>query len=542
MPKWRRTRYYKSLPRWKQVLLENPELFLLRYFGPDSEQPKLQEFKDFHRDLMDVALNDPRSLILFPANHGKTTVISTLLPILEMCRNPDIIMTGILKNDTDANNIGQAIQAELLGNEALIRDFGPFQPEGDASKPFAITRMSVAKRTIRRKEPTLALFGAGSRSALGHRSDWTFCDDIIHDRNSSTPEQRVKVKEWFMQGPATQGDGGDSRLTIIGTRFDPEDLYGDLLEMSNPDTGHPIYHVLDKWRDAIVDEETHETMWPERWPWLRLMILKAEMGTLDFNKRLRNIAVDKSRMVFKEEYVRGGYVGKDFFPGCLDKHLKAGDTGMTQRRYAGFDPAIGKDRGAKFCAHITLGVGSCRDHDRCYWIIDVERDQMSLIQQVDLVIAKHSEYGLDRSIVETNSYQAVLFESIKQKMDEQGVSYRIDPFTTSRTNKPDPELGVQAMGRLFEQGRIHIPWQDAYSQRRMRQLVDELIQFPSGRTNDTVMALWFAWRHAQEDGPRFRSINRLVENKSMWGRPQRGKKIRNPYYERPEEPVEEQVA
>ena len=40
------------------------------------------------------------------------------------------------------------------------------------------------------------------------------------------------------------------------------------------------------------------------------MELKAEMGTLDFNKRLRNIAVDKSRMVFKEEYVKGGYLGR----------------------------------------------------------------------------------------------------------------------------------------------------------------------------------------------------------------------------------------
>lgn len=527
IPRWQRTAYWEALPEWKRQILCDPELFILRYFGH-----KIDALQDFHRALVHASLTEPRSLILFPANHGKTTLISTVLPVLEMCRNPDIIMTGILKNEVDSNGIGQAILAELLSNTELIRDFGPFQPV-DTDKPFALGRMSIDKRTIRRKEPTLALFGAGSRSALGHRSDWTFCDDIIHDRNSSTPEQRAKVKEWFMQGPATQGDGMDSRLTVVGTRFDPEDLYGDLLEMANPESGAPIYTSLEF--DAIQNEETQETLWPERWPWLRLMILKAEMGTLDFNKRLRNIAVDKSRMVFREEYLKGGYMpgSKEPLPGCLDRSYKVGDFEPSWRRYGGFDPAVGLTRSAKFCVHVALGVGSCKDHERCFWVIDCARDQMTLPQQVNTVLESHERYSLELSKVEANSYQGGLFQAIEQKMKDRGVAYRVEPHYTTRTNKPDPEIGVAAMAPYFERGMVHIPWGDQYSQRRMRQLVDELIMFP-GKYTDTVMALWFAWIAAQEEAPKFRSFNRLERKGSLYGRVGGRRKVLNPYYDRSE--------
>lgn len=523
-PAWKRTLYWAALPDWKKRILEDEELFILRYFGH-----KIRGLEDFHRVLLKSALYKRRSLILFPAAHGKTTLVSTICPVLEMCRDPNIRMTGILKNDTDAEGIGQAIQAELVGNELLIRDFGPFQPPPGSEKPFAITKMSIAARTRRAKEPTLVLFGAGSRSALGHRSEWTFCDDIVHDLNSHTPERRAKLKEWFNQGPATQGDESDARLTVVGTRFDPEDLYGDLLEQTTPDTGARMYDAQEF--DAITDEEKQTTLWVGKWPWFRLMERKAEMGTLDFNKRYRNIAVDKSRMVFREEYIKGQYIGAVKYPGCLDRDYKVGDYDPGWRRYGGFDPAVGLTRSAKFCVHCTIGVGSCSEHERCFWIIDLIREQMTMPQQVQTILAQHSEYDLDGTRVEANSYQGGLFQSVQEKMMESGVAYRIDPHYTTRTNKPDPEIGVARMAPYFERGMVHIPWGDQHSQRKMRQLVDELVQYP-GRYTDSVMALWFAWIAAQEGAPRFRSTNRLVQKGSMWGRPQGRKVIRNPYYDR----------
>jgi hypothetical protein len=521
-----RTRYWENLPYWKRMLLLNEELFILRYFGH-----KIERLEPFHRALLNAALYSRRSLILFPAAHGKTTLVGTICPILEMCRNPDIRMTGILKNDEDAEGIGQAIQAELLDNTELIRDFGPFQPVMGSNKPFAITKMSIEARTSRAKEPTLSLFGSGSRSALGKRSDWTFCDDVIHDKNSATPEARHKIKEWFMQGPATQGEKHHARLTVVGTRFDPEDLYGDIREMFGPDGETHLYDIQEF--DAIVDSETHETLWPAQHPWISLMERKIEMGTLDFNKRFRNIAVDASRMVFKAEYIEGGYINREKYPGCLDRDYKVGDFQPDWRLYAGFDPAVGKSRSAKFCAHAVIAIGSCLEHERCMWIVSLRRAQMTMPQQVDQIIQAHEDFPLEVSMVEANSYQAGLLESIQQKMGDQGLAYRILPHHTSKQNKPDPEMGVHAMAPWFENGWVHIPQANPESRNQMRILVDELVQYP-GRTTDTVMALWFAWRAAQREAPRFRSYNRLTERKSIW-RPRSGRKvIRNPAFATPE--------
>jgi phage terminase large subunit-like protein len=512
--------------REREYLLARPDVFVSRYFSHRLGLP----LESFHLALIEAAVSHPRSLILFPATHGKTTIVSTLLPVWALCADPNIRMALILKNDTDAKGVMQAIIAELLGNEELIRDFGPFQPQ-DRETPFGFEKLSVAKRTLRAKEPTIAAFGSGSRSALGHRTDWTICDDIIHDRNSATPEQRSKIKEWFNQGPETMGEEVDDRLTVVGTLFHPEDLYGDLINLYDPETGLPIYHV-EHW-DAIVDEEAHEVLWPARWPWKRLMAKKAGIGTLDFNKRYRNIAVDPSRMVFREEYIKGGYVGKIKYPGCLDRDYSVGDFDPSWPRYAGFDPAIGTYRTAKFCAHLTIAVGTCSEHERCYWVVDLVRDQMSLPQQVELILNQHERYENFISIVEANSYQAGLLDACQNKMKEAGVAHKIEPHYTGRTNKPDPELGVGAMSPVFENGMVHIPWGNPESMRKMEIFADELVQYPSGRTTDTVMAFWFAWRAAQHGVNRMRTFNRLHDgaNKRFWEKTSRRRTLKNPYFE-----------
>jgi hypothetical protein len=429
----------------KQLLIDDPALFIVTYF-----QHRITKLEEFHLRLIRTATQQTRSLILYPAGHGKTTLVSTLLPIWALCKDPNIRIVIIGKNDDEVQGIMQVIQAELTDNQELIRDFGPFKPsEDDRNKPWALGRLSVAKRTRRAKEPTITVFGSGAKTVLGYRTDWTICDDVITERNSSTPEQRQKIRNWFDLCVETGPEHDHSRLTVVGTRFDPNDLYADLEEMEHEHLklwaiqredavaetcvcGAPMRnHPTSRCNEPLANPEAHKTLWPERWPWKRLMIQKAKVGTLNFNKRYRNIAVDASRMVFKEEHVRGGWIGNDQYPGCLDRNYRVGDYDESWRRCAGFDPAIGATRSAKFCAHLTLAQGSCRDHERCYWVMDVERDQLSLPQQVDMVLRKHDEYRLQWSIVEGNSAFAGWLDAIKLKQEELGIAYAVEGhFTT----------------------------------------------------------------------------------------------------------------
>lgn len=507
----------------KQILLQHPELFILHYF-PD----KIEALEEFHVRLIKNAVEEVRSLTLYPAGHGKTTIDSTLLPIWAICSDPNIRIALIAKNEVDVKGVMRAIQAELLGNEELIADFGPFKDDFDETKAWSIERIDVAKKTKRSKEGTIQCYGSKG-NVLGKRFDWVICDDVVTEKNSSTPEQRQGMREWFNMGVETMPEFPWSRLTVVGTLFDPEDLYHDILEMVYPETQEPIYTV--RREDAIVDVETRTVLWPKRWTWERLMGQKAKMGTLDFNKRYRNIAVDKSRIVFREEYVRGGPLGKEVYPGCLDRNYTVGDMQENWRRLSGFDPAIGSSKIAKFCAHLTLGVGSCSLHERCFWVIDLIRDQLSLPQQVDTIINQHQKYDLWASVIEVNAYQMGLEQSVQVKMQEAGLALNMIPHHTSRNNKPDPELGINGMSAMVEKGMLHIPWADLHSRRVMETLVDELVQYP-GRNTDTVMALWFAWKQAQEMAPRFSSFNRLDHDPqpSMFARKGGRRTLVNPAY------------
>lgn len=446
-----------------------------------------------------------------------------MLPVWQLCKTPDARIAIIAKNDNEANMIGTALMAELSSNELLIADFGEFKPELGDRKQWAGKMFTIRQRQRQHKSPSVVLFGSGSKQALGHRTDWLICDDIIHEDNSATPEARDKIREWFNLGPATSGEFHESRLTVVGTMFDPSDLYHDLMELE-------VYRPVDK-IDAIVDEEKKVSLWPERWPWGKLMEQKAGMGTLDFNKRYRNIAVDKSRMAFREEWIKGGTVGTVRFNGCLDRNYKIGDYEQDWWRYAGFDPAVGTTKSRKFCAHITLASGSCKEHERCFWVVDLEREQLTLPQQVDLIIDKHDLYNLFSTLVEANSYQAGLYQAVKTKLDDQGKALKIDPHYTTRVNKPDPVMGVMSMARFFENQQFHIPWADEYSRRKMERLVDELVLYP-GKFTDTVMALWMAWREAYKGQNAMKSTNYLKKIAPSWEKRTRRRTVMNPYYNR----------
>ena len=166
-------------------------------------------------------------------------------------------------------------------------------------------------------------------------------------------------------------------------------------------------------------------------------------------------------------------------------------------------------------------------------MIDIVRDQMSMQNQVETIITQHDKYHLFTTLIETNAYQHGLYEAVKRRCDEIGLQLDIKPHYTTRYNKPDPEIGVNALAPWFERGHVHIPWGDAHSRRVMGTFADELVQYPSGRTTDTVMAAWMAWRGIDEGRPVYQLYNRL-EKPMAWGTgaPQNRRVIKNPYYAR----------
>lgn len=516
---------YKAL---LDVLIEPgmEEAFLMRYFG-ESFSAKLE---DFHMRLIHSAMYEPRDLVLFPAGHGKTTLISGKIPILEVIRNPNIRISIIAKNDNEAEAIMSSIKAELEQNELLIADYGPFRPaDGDPMRSWKTASMSVAARTRMGKEHTIAVFGAGSRQILGWRSDLVICDDVVTEKNSATPDQRQKHLDWFTTCVATSPQkrkAGEiaGRIVVVGTMFHPHDLYASITAMRKTD-GEAMYRTHRE--DAIRDEAAKEPLWPEVWSWADLMNEKEAIGTLSFNKRYRNKPVDESMQPFREEYFTGAG-GK--YPGCYHPEMTLGDFEQDWRVYQMLDPAVGKTNTAKFCGHIVFAIDPHFPKRR--YVLEINRAQLTVPQQADLILDTHLKWGalaqMVMSITEENAYQAGLNQVIREKCDQQGISIRLEGHTTGR-NKQDPSIGIPSLAPLVENGDLWLPTGNPESYRKSRMLAEEMIEYPFFRYSDLLMALWFGHLKVNTSFVNFKSTNRLKDESRY--KP-RGNKhiIKNPLY------------
>lgn len=516
-----------------EILLEpgNEAAFLVRYFG-DRLDAKLE---DFHMRLINTALNEPRGLVLFPAGHGKTTLISCMLPVLEVIRNPDIRIAIIAKNDNEATAIMSSIKSEFENNQLLIADYGPFRPQnGDPMRAWLTEAISVKGRNRGGKEHTIAVFGAGSRQILGWRTDWVIMDDTVTERNSATDDQRMKHVTWFNDCVSTSPEKKkagtlNGRITAVGTMFHPKDLYATITGKRKAD-GTPMYKSHRE--DAIRDYEAKLPLWPQVWSWEDLMNVKAAEGTLSFNKRYRNKPVDESMQPFREEFLLGDHS----HPGCLDHDRVMGEYEPDWRIFQAFDPAVGKTRSAKFCGHIVFAVDPVFPRKRI--ILEITRAQLTVPQQRDLLIDTHLKYDCVMSVTEENAYQAGLKQIIDERCEQLGLTLRFEGHTTGR-NKQDPEIGLPSLAPLMENGDLRLPYGNPESVRRSNDLIEEAVEYPFHKFSDLLMALWFGHLRASQVTANYISTNRL-DPKSRYRRNNNRKGIvHNPYFtssNKPEEP------
>jgi hypothetical protein len=68
---------------------------------------------------------------------------------------------------------------------------------------------------------------------------------------------------------------------------------------------------------------------------------------------------------------------------------------------------------------------------------------------------------------------------------------RFKAHTTTASNKNDAQLGIQALAIDFELGRVRLPYGDVESRGQSRMLIAEATEWPYGKTDDLLMALWF---------------------------------------------------
>lgn len=461
----------------RNTTLQSPAAFFARYHKDERGEPVL--LKDFHVELMNTVADESikRALILLPAGHGKTTIVSRGMPIYMMCKDPNIRIMHIMNNSTDAEQNLAAIQMELEDERSLlVQEHGPFK-----GKVWKATEFHVAGRTIIDKDATFAAYGTGS-NVFGHRADLVICDDILNLDNSGpfvTDRTRQSIRDWFFQG-VMKVAAPFGRVIVVGTVMDFRDLYHELMD---PKHGFKVIRM-----QAITDEEHQEVLWPERftYDWLRR---ERESDMTSFMKRFQNIALEDALLTFPMKDLTA----------CLDHNRPMGvvskemiETGHTVIVNS-FDPTSGQTKGSKWCGFASIAYNPKEAEPRRYHVLELSHFRAPFDEQIDFLIERHLRYGATATVIEANGAHQFLLQSQRLRAFRES-GHRVVPHFTHERNKPDPYVGIPALAETIKAHRMSFPFGDPEAKKWIGYFLEhEFGTHPMSETTDVIMAVWFGW-------------------------------------------------
>lgn len=411
----------------------------------------------------------------------------------------------------------------LDASGVLAQDYGRFQPiERDRWTRGEFVVMQ-AGQSITEKESTWTAFGADTEQ-IGGRYDVILWDDLVTKTNTRSVDQAQNLQEiWDDVSEARLEPGG--LLLLFGQRLAADDLYRYCLDKTvsvdqddeddsdeefAPGSRKPRYHhiVFQAHYDEKCAPGSHRRdaapypegclLSPRRLP------MKDLRGIMDNSDQRFDVVYQQKDVEKKITLVDRAWVyGEDDHPGCLDHDR---DRLQLPKGLSGdlFSIATADPSPSKFWA-IEWWV--FHPDSQQHFLMDLERRSMGAGDFLDWNYNEHVFSGLMEEwqqtsiklglpiqywIVETNAAQKFLLQYDHVRRWLRVRSTEIKSHET-HANKSDEKMGVTTVAPHWKFGRIRLPYKPSSDGRLgSLKLIEECVKYGSFRTDDCVMAHWFA--------------------------------------------------
>lgn len=453
-----------------------------------------------------------RLLINVPPRHGKSKLFSVWLPLFEACLNPDVQILLISQANHLAKKWALEIAWHMEQNKDLIAEFGPFRSDESTFvwRPQSGELMHAKRRrAITMGDVTFQIKGR-TQQILGSEADIIVVDDITDRDISQSETERLKLANAF-RGEIMTRRTPNGKVVVVGQRVHALDLYGELAEQRLTKVqGQPRL-----WRHInypAVNWETQEVLWPEEWPFTRLMETYEELSSKGSTALFETMYQQNPVMDDAAMLDRVWIEGDATHPGCWDLRawgeppgpLKDQDVGWwTRTRVISVDPSPTRYTGvviADVDTHKDEAGSAYRIH-----VIEASSHRWNLRDIVSNLRGAVAKYGpIDYVIFEQNAAQRWFLQDIEFRQIRDAYQFRVRGHTTTHQNKADDQFGVQSLGAAFENGLIRLPGGSPTDRRKIEPLIEEGLQFPWGSTDDILMALWFIRWQSQRLYPQIR--------------------------------------
>ena len=439
--------------------------------------------QELHRSIIDNITGSKSTLDLAPRGFGKSTVGDVDFCITKILKDPNIrIMIGS-KTQTQAEAFLKEVRTHFEQNEELIRIFGDWKKSKD--NVWNDREFTVNKRTIIKKEATLTALGA-SGAVISKHFDVIIGDDLVGLENARTERQRKNLKEWFYSSlfPTLEPDG---EIHILGTRYNPLDLYEDLIKSQK--------YTVNIQRAINTIKGVESSLWEDKFSLDKLKDIRAESGKIIFNMQYQNDTELAKGKIFKAQYFRYYEEYKLDYDFQTAKVLRKDGNGIEQwtkvRVYMGADLAISERENEDNDYFVLMMVGV--DDDRNVYVLEYVKERLTFNSQLNTIInyGRNKYPMVERIGVETVAYQKSLAQELRR--------LSLLPIININTSK-DKVTRAMRRSANFENGKV-------FFRDGMDDIEECLLLFPDVDHDDLFDALDFAMNMA-DGGNEIRVLER----------------------------------
>ncbi|MBO0602710.1 phage terminase large subunit [Sporosarcina sp. E16_3] len=440
-----------------------------------------------------------------PRSHAKSTWLSKAFPVSELVFRKRKYTIIISETPTVAKANMEWIRNQLKYNRKLREDFGPLLSPKDQSNIVDNGEEFIAwhddghggKRQLAIMQAASTGQALRGRNWNGTRPDLILCDDLEDARpggNASTPEQRLKLRDWMAQTVMALGDpkGVKTAFVVMGTTVHRESLLMHVL-YGRSDYKSTVYRAIinepkrmDLWeqcrliyinrdnskraddaRQFYADnredmDEGVEVLWQEFQPIWKLMTWKWDNGSKAFNTEYMNNPVDPDSMIFNPETFTYYHGEIDYLSGRYDVSM-------------GVDPAMGKQRG-DFSAIVT----TAKDRETgIIYVIDAYGERIKPSDFIKVIVEKVLKYQPTVVAAEAVAAQEFIVDELKKALE--AVGYPAGTRVKKIYHRSRKELRIEALLPQIENGTIQY-------NRRHSLLLEQYEMYGTGSHDDVIDA------------------------------------------------------
>jgi len=454
-----------------KLVAHDPLEFARKFLSHHMKDQGTQELVPspaFHSELIHMAFTHPKVAIAAPRNHAKSTVMNFFVPMFNALYGLKKNIVIISANEDLAKKFLKRIRNELEFNSKIKLAFGEQKTQKWSETEIQLpngTSMSAKGR------------GAHIRGVIdgSTRPDLIILDDIEDDELVRSQLRRLDLEDWFNSSVMQTLDSSTGQVIFIGTVLHEDSLLNRLLDKKL----YPDFHQ--KRFSAVIDDDEKTTLWPEKWPYEKLMAIKTAMIARDklasFYMEYLNDPIPQESATFKPEFFQ-------YFDDLPPRNelltevfidLGGGSTKKTA------DP--------------TAMVVLCLDKHNTLFINDYINGKMGVDTKkiADAMFELYGKYKPSKFTIEKTVATNMIMQSLNAEMIRRGVHLNLEYVSPTRGSSDRRGLmsdgkfqRIAAMQSAFKLGVIKMrPW--------MTELKEQLQAFPRATHDDLTDALAYGY-------------------------------------------------